>query len=398
MEKWNKLVHGNESKIYIKDRKYSDEIKIILINGIETFKNYIQNLHSKRKKTNSTIIKMRIGPDAFGWVHLGKIQEIKPENEVFNIISQVKLRKKQKLIKPINENREKKFIQGYGTFFYPPIWIGDQFPNPSLSDILSRKPLVKFTKTIQDINYKNKILIIKSDGFVAIEETDRKKATKKLNEIMAIALLFDIPVSIINESELGEVKIDPDDRKIGSQSMPINSMRTSLVNAQWNIPVNMEFNRIKISKNKIYKLFGTIDKITNDEIFKDFLIFYLESYTYFMNYLYSQSFIISWLIVERYLSIKWKEKIIDNIVENDKQNKNRKNDLKNPGRWSAYYIIETLRLLGIIKTDDEYKIFMNLKRKRDKIVHEGQECSKKESEKCLNLAKRILNEQIENNK
>ncbi|WP_048190505.1 hypothetical protein [Methanobacterium sp. SMA-27] len=395
-KKWNKLLHKDESIPFIKDRKYSDEIKIILINGIEMFKNYVQTLHSDRKRTNSSLMKCRINLDAFGWVHLGKIQEIEPKNEVFNIITQIKLKPKQNSHKPPEAKIEKNLIDGFGTFFYPPIWIGDQFPIPSLKDILNKKPLVQFTKTIQDINYKNKILIIKSDGFIAIGESNKKKAIKKLNEIMAIALLFDIPVSIINESELGTVEIDPEDRRIGSQSMPINSMRTNLINAQWNIPINIEFNRIKVSENKIYELFNIAEKIKNDKIFKDFSIFYLESYTHFTNYLYSQSFIISWLILERYLSNLWKEKIIDKIKEDNKQDKNRENDLKNPGRWSAYYIIETLNLLGIIK-NEQYKTFMELKRKRDKIVHEGQDCSKEESKKCLDLAKRILSENLVHN-
>ena len=385
-KKWDKLLSHSKLSTYSPDRKYSDEIKLILINGIKFFKEYTQSLHSGHKWPPSINQKSLIDSDAFSWTSIGKIQEIEAEKTIHDIISQTKQKAKEKLNEQLEEKpqiRAKKLIDGFGTFFYPPIWIGE-FPKTSIRDIVSKKPLVMFTKIIKNTDYKDKILILESDGFLAIGETNRKKATKFLNEIMATALLLDIPASMIKESELGEISIDPEDRKVGRESMPINSMRTNLINSRWSIPLNMEYDRIKLSENKISNLFSTAEKFTNDESFKDLLSFYLESYSLFQNYSYSQSFIMSWLIIERYLSLLWKKNLIDNVKGEQKKR------LKDRDRWSAYYIIETLTLLGIIKTNEKYKTLMRLKKKRDHIVHRGEQCSKEEAEECLNLAKLLV--------
>lgn len=380
-EKWDRLLSDSESPT-LNGETYSDRIEIILAMGITVVNDL---LHSERSVSIPMfVIKSIINPensDALFWVNIGKIQDNKVEKEVYNIISHIKESKSENISEPKSER-----IKGFGTYFYPPIWIGEH-PNATLKDRIYKKRLIQFSRKIQDIKYKNKILIIHNDGFIAIEG-NKKESTNILNEIMATAILLGIPASMINESELGSVLINPENREIEIPHFKVNSMRTSLYRSQYETFTDIRIDRIELAEKEISGLFSTAEKINNDKIHRNLLIFYLEGITHFKNYLYSQSFLMSWLIIERFLSLLWEKEVINKL------NGKRKDKLGDSVRWSADYIIETLNLLNVVP-DENYKQLMRLKKKRNKIVHEGREISKIEAEECLKVAKLILIEELE---
>ncbi len=380
-KKWNRLLSDSKSST-LKGETYSDRIEIILAMGINNF--VVNNLaHSERSISTPMFVMLTIinpeNPDVLCWMNIGKIQRKNIEEEVYHIISNIKESKFE------NISSKSERLEGFGTYFYPPIWIG-KHPNAKLKDRVTKKRLIQFSKKVQDIKYKNKILIVNNDGFIAIEG-NKKESTNLLNEIMATAILLDIPASMINESELGRVSINLENREIETPHLKVNSMRTNLFKSQYDTFTDIRIDRIELSEKEISGLFNIAEKITNYKIPKTFLIFYLESYTHFQNYLYPQSFLMSWLIIERFLSLLWKKEVINKI------NGKRKEKLENSVRWSADYIIETLNLLNVVP-DENYKQLMRLKKKRNKIVHEGREITKIEAEECLNVAKFILIEEL----
>lgn len=385
-EKWNRLLSDSELP-NIKGETYSDRMEILIAFGLSTIPvNPINDSEIDIPKSTfsyQTIINPE-KPDVFLGMNSGYIQSNDPEEEALNLISLIKGRALKQGTKTETQKSESPIIKGFGTFFYPPIWIGE-FPKTKLRDRVNQKPFMQFSKKVQDIKYKNKILIVNNDGFIAIEEKNKNEATNLLNEIMATAVLLRIPVSMVNESEVGSVSINRDNKEIEHSYLKSNSMRTNLFRSQYHAFSDIKMDRTHLSKKDIYDVLIYAEHINQDKTFKNFLIFYLESFTHFQNYSYAQSFILSWLIIERYLSLIWKNEVVDKS-----KGKKRKNNLKNPGMWSIYYIIETLHLLGIIKTDEQYKTLMKLKRKRDKIVHEGKECSKEEAKECLSNAELCL--------
>ena len=92
----------------------------------------------------------------------------------------------------------------------------------------------------------------------------------------------------------------------------------------------------------------------------------------------------SWLIIERYLSLMWEREVINKVKGNK-----RKKKLNDSARWSADYIIEILNLLNKV-SDENYKKLTMLRKKRNNIIHKGEDCSISETKECLNLARLIL--------
>jgi len=378
-KKWEDIF-PNDSTKYEKN-KNSILFENTLLEGINNLQNYVQGLIFTNKKTTEPgISKHLISDSIFCWIIIGKIQNL----NINDLINQMESLVKQSAEISVDNTLiipgdGIKTLDGYGTYFYPPIWVGE-IPKLSFIEKVHKRSI--FSEKIIDIYYKGKILIIENDGFICVGESNKKEAITILNEIMASAVFVGTPAFMINEVELSKVKIDLKDKTIIQKITTINSMRTKLGN-QWD--QNPFTDRtLFLSKKKLVDLFKASELLTSDEDLKNFLLFYLESFTHIQNYLYSQSFLISWLIVERYLSLLWEKEVVEK-VENNK----RKKKLKNSVRWSSDYIIESLNFLGVI-SNDNYKKLMKLKKKRNRIVHNGEGCTKEEAENCLDISNKIL--------
>lgn len=391
-DKWDYPLSEADKSMRYNVEKYSDAIEIIFLNGLK------ENLYTSKSQGDSPIIinKSFIAFDLFCWVNIGKIQDLKVSDVIESIISKNEGNSPKVEINSMSYENvvdipfiKPKLIKGYGTYFYPPIWIGD-YPKLSFEDKLSETSLLSFLNKAVDLEYKNRVLIIDNDGFIGIQETNKHKALQLLNEIMAVALFLEIPAMQINESELADIEIDEVDLTIRSRRMTINSMRTILADNNSKMPSStIEYEREKIDASNLVELCQTAENFTADKVNRDFLLFYLESKSMLENYSFSQSFIMSWVIIESYLALLWEENVVKKIDKKD-----RKKKLLDTVRWSADYIIEALNLLNIIIDDDCYSKLMRLKKKRNKIVHEGKVLTKIESEECLELAFQILKKRL----
>lgn len=386
-EKWSKRKLPEDEPYLVAEgeKNYSTLLEDVFIQAIQMFRNFISNsLLAKHTDLPIMVGKWRITKEAFCWFYIGKIQKIEVDEIVKGIIQDVK-----RPIKTEKPKEEKGAIKGYGTYFYPPLWIGE-IPKQSFKDKILRQPMIRYSGKAFNTTYKEKIITVDKDGLIAIGEENRETAVEMLNEIMATALLLGLPTFITRELEIGEVKIDSESLKITGSQMPLISMRTKLTQERWQTfsPTFIPLERKIISKDELIEIIQHAERITRNEGIRNFLNFILESYSHFSNSEYSQSFIMSWIIVEKKLSTLW-----DQLMESQGIKGRRKNKLKNPASWTMDHILETLNFAGKLKEDD-YKLLMELKSIRNHIVHKGKKISKPDAEKCLNQSFSVIREMI----
>lgn len=380
--KWTKTTLDDETAI---GDTYSEALEEAFLHIIQ---NFDQNPFYKNKIHNN----IKIAKDCFCWVFDGKIQEMDIK-DIFEMVYKDELVKdnedSQKIV-PIS-NQAPVTIKGYATFFYPAIWIGDT-PNPSFIERLIGSNLGSYVKNVYNTTYNGIPLIVQSDGFLAIGETNKEKALDLLNEIMATALFLKIPNIKIREFELINVEINHQTKDIGSWQGSTGFTRTSLLEERINgDPKWYRGHKIFLKKSDIINVIEKSKEFNQDKEFKNFLGFFFEAFTHLFNTEYSQSFIMSWTIIEKYFYSIWKGML---IAKNKKMNKSRKSNLLN---WNLHHILEIINLYENLN-DETYELLIKLKAKRNKIVHQGENCSEEDAEECFNLANILLVNGIKPNK
>ena len=274
-------------------------------------------------------------------------------------------------------------IRANGSFIFPPIWIGPE-PKPTFREepsAFGTRPQ-KYSRELTkgDLSLQT---IMDSSPFA---EEDRAKATNYLNEIMSLRLLDGKPVFSFREQEVEEATIDPETKTIGSYGVPSLSLRASLMEEQWNtqlIPVYGK--RDVVTVDEFRDWISRADNIALDAESADYLRLLLEAYTHLQDFRYFESFVLSWVVIEKNLYTTWKRY----LKEDTHALRARRDKLTNPIVWSADYVIEGLALTSQI-SPEQYSEFMAVKSVRNDIVHEGERVSKEMSQRSFELALRIV--------
>jgi hypothetical protein len=196
-----------------------------------------------------------------------------------------------------------------------------------------------FPRKILDLKYKNKVLVMNEDGLIAIEEKNPIVARRRINEIMATFLLSGFEVTAVFEAELGVAEIDPSSLSItrwgGAKTL---NLRTSLNQFFPIKPLAFE-GRTEIGKEYVVKIIKQAERITSDPEASDYFVFFLEASTHLKSSEYLQSFIMSWVIIERHLSWLWNKFLKEAEIA-----KKRREKLTNPAYWTIDFVLEGLNL------------------------------------------------------
>ena len=274
---------------------------------------------------------------------------------------------------------------GYGTYFYPPILIGDL--QPTLSDKIYDRKYDSLKEIIIDTEFAGYTLIISKGGLIGIETRDEDLAERILNTIMAIALILGVSCYAIRRSELASLALDKKTHKITSSSWSYSSQRMELFDVGSGL--QPEFNwrgdiRVRLSLDDIKLIIKKASEIWPNKEQHHFLKLLLGSFTHLDAGEYSQSFIMSWNVLERHLFELWGRKLINSGVT-----KRIQDDLD---RWDVYSVLEILHLDKEISEDD-YQQLRNLQKLRNDVIHEGYEITQKQAFDCYELANiKISNE------
>lgn len=290
--------------------------------------------------------------------------------------------------------------QYIGAYYYPLLRIGDNVDLP-FSQRLSISLGDEIFEPHKDFEFKfcGKKLFCDTFGFLAIQvEVDNKdeddeiilrnielekqnEITKILNTIFGVSLICGYGCLSVKPSELVVVKENTYSSQIFVSSWNYTDTKRPLSHTRY----GHRQNQIKIdSMEQIIKVAETI---YNHKELDDLLLF-LESYTHYYNSEYSQSFLYSWFIIEKYIVRLFKEMLAEKKITGDRKEKFNKHD-----KWTSESRIEVLNIAGKLPTQ-EYNLISNYNTRRNQFVHKGKPILKEDARVLFELSKEIITDRV----
>lgn len=122
-------------------------------------------------------------PYTFGWQIFGSITEFEPEVIANECIEHIISTAKPPSSTGVQPPEDRLILDGFGTYIYPPIWIGEP-PKFSFKQKLAGPNLwMGFSEKSLEVRYKEHPLILTTNGYIAIGE---KEKAKPLNPLMKL--------------------------------------------------------------------------------------------------------------------------------------------------------------------------------------------------------------------
>ncbi len=292
-----------------------------------------------------------------------------------------KLETKPKQVKEYNLNIKK----GFGVYFYPPLLIGDF--NPTIKERIENKEYDLLNEKIIDEIFEGVPLIIKKEGLIGLQTENKKTADNILHTIMGTALLMGLDVHAHKNSELVDLSFNIKDNQVSISSWTPSSLRNQLLDpmSRFMQPRQLIV-RHEISIEEIISILEKAKEIYKNQRNLDSLKLILSSFTYYANEDFSQSFILSWTIIEKHLIDLWENKLNSSNISNTR--------IKDLSNWDSHKITEILHLDGII-SDDDYFDIVSLRGLRNNLFHRGQGVTEKQTQKCYQVAFEIITKSFE---
>jgi hypothetical protein len=359
-----------------------EHVENFLVGELRNIQSFYNPLHGV--PTPSMNGKMRISSDiyAVGWLVIGNLSNLDLKKIVDEIVREIKSAAKPSPPKP--QPQVSPILEGFGTYIYPPVWIGE-IPKPkSFREKISGRPLWSYSweRAITD-TYKNRPIVITKDGYIAIGEKDRLKAQELINEIMSTMLLRGLATQVVREIDLGQATFTESGASLGWNPF---SSRTTPFYAERFFLESLSMKRIVTDEEKIRKTIRLAELLTTDDRIKTLLSLYLEASTYFLNTEFKQTLMMGWIILEDfYIKDLWTSRIAKVTTDN--------NRLSKLGSWNIDQRLEALNLSGALSNED-YDLLMKIKDARNDVVHEGKFPPKDIVEKCINLAFKVVQKYV----
>ncbi len=270
---------------------------------------------------------------------------------------------------------------GFGAYFYPFILI-DEF-KPTFTGQLTGSDFSKFDEYVYDAKFAGMRLIVTKIGLVAIETDNLGLAHRIINTIFGTSLLLGLPAHASGLNEMASLSLKD---KAFVYSWHTSTIRTIMYD------YSVRFARLYLFKRPvrlepIQDIIKTAERVWTENKFVTELELFVQSQTHFDNLEFLQSFNTSWLVIEKYLRRKFNDKI----------------DNQTGGIRKYLGKLDISRILDILKTDEditdeEFKMYDNLRDQRNLIFHGQNHPDMDETKSCLEVAKYIVEKETEINK
>ena len=280
---------------------------------------------------------------------------------------------------------QKKGGYGFGVHMFPPVIIGKPV-KPTIRQLLEgvRTDTTIFNKAF-DLKIENKRVIVNRDGYIFIETPKKEEALNVLNTIMALSTLLGNPLFAVREQDISTASYN-ENFQLTSKQWNSQTIRSRLHDHSSIHDLSLNHERTEILQDWLTPIIKESFTIMKNRKLSEDLKFFVEAFTHNHNTEYSQSFVMSWSVIERYFLRLWK-----NVVSKKKLDKKRSKKLKS---WKIDQIMETMDLSKIINEED-FKILMELKNERNQFYHGGHQISRENSAKCLNFVRKIINKKLD---
>jgi hypothetical protein len=324
------------------------------------------------------------------WTFYGDITKSDPVNIAAQIIQQAnnvyeieqKRQKEEALVKnetqKITQEPSEPAYKWHGTFLFPPVSI-EKAPRVSFSErLLGGIHIFQLGTPVYEDKFIERDFIATHNGFVGIKEAEKEIALKMLNCLAAALFLRGTQSYVIRDHELGNFQYYMDSKQFGGWSMPVTPRFSILGEQRQQIPA-FEM-KAKLSIDELCQALKDAELYLKNEQLYFYILLLLESNTHFAESEYTQSFYMSWVVIEKYLNSKWKATLKEKSIP-----EKRFERLTNPySMWSIDYIIEAMDLQNVSALN--YDTLMELKKKRNDILHGTAKAKKEDAKKAHSLA------------
>lgn len=372
----------------------SEQERAILENRIvlffREFKDYLSNLVGR--EAPCIINRVPVSDKVFLWFVKGNIEEV-DTNKVLHDIFEVARRRESK-------PDTGQLIEGFGAYFYPPVWIGKK-PNHTVSRLRNRlydtvplrDPMVD--TPIMALRWHITDILIFSDGFIFVGDKNEERCLSVLNWIMATAALEGIDCLAIKHADLMSAAYVGDEQPYllkAYTTLPL-SPRAMYPEPPPHLAPVLELERVTITHSVISEIVESANYFSNS--FPDQSpVMVLKARSYFRYGDYLQSFITAWWIIESSLYSK-----LENILASREHalHKRRKEKLLKSGRWTVDDVLEVLEILKALD-QSEYRQLQDLKRWRNKLIHGGPirsiDEARRYAQSCMEWSERFVERAI----
>ena len=374
-----------EDKLFFQDVTYqrhsldaSSTLHPVLVSFGISVKNKHGLLYTESRRGSSGLVSDNIAV----WNLYGNLEEIDFDSEAKKIIGEYKTasdqaKEKQKVPEQITASIPDKNY-GLGTYFYPPILIGEI--RLTMRDEIEQKTYELFHEKALLGEFDGVNYVISKGGLIGLETNDHDKAEKIFNIIMGTATLMGVPLHALKSHEIANITIDKKTYNVTGSSWEESTYRMMMFTDF--LPYRSIHNvRIKITQNDLEQIITKAKSLTTQDEQLNKLKLVAGSFTHLDNHEFSQSFIMSWTVIEIHVHELWTKKMQTAGIT-----KKIKEDLD---RWDFYRVLEVLHLDKIISNDDYYEM-KHLNGLRNDIIHDGHQVTRKQAHQCYDLAKNII--------
>ena len=267
-----------------------------------------------------------------------------------------------------------------GSYLYPPVWIGER-PKPSVQQLLVSGiygydyQSGPFTKIVCEHEIHRARLVSTQDGLIAMSTEDKRLFLDTFNVLVAILNLNGYEFLTLRENEL--MCLDyfiVQKGEIHPSLYESNKARLS----PW---IYRNFLTPVVSMESLRQSFQLSELITSTNSLNGLFIIFAEASSHFLQEEYSQSVLWGWILVERWVFLKWEEYLTAQGVSNKISRALNEVDISRN--------LRVLGKLGILETSTKQQL-EKLRNIRNKIAHRGYLATKQEADETINICKEFL--------
>ncbi|MGD0079817.1 MAG: hypothetical protein ABSB80_04105 [Methanoregula sp.] len=272
----------------------------------------------------------------------------------------------------------------FGSYYSPGARIGDNVELPFREKIFG--PNMEYPKYEYGFAFNGRMGFYDRYGLVIIEGESEAEAIKIINTIFGISILYGIEAFSVRKSDV--LSTDPpfDFVPLG-QSLGSYSRKISKITGQAPNFFAM-IKKTQINFEKMQEIIKVSEIVFRNENLNESLLFLLESNTHLKNSEFSQAYIFCWLIVEQYISKKFRILLSEKKEIAGKQGKN-----KDPDKERNSHKLKLLYSNGNLGVQ-EYSFLTEYNKKRNDFVHSGKTITEPDAENLFLFAFKIVQDEI----
>jgi hypothetical protein len=236
-----------------------------------------------------------LGGSNFAWLIIGDLSRLSPAQAAEKVFPPL-VKEETPLLQVAQDEEPERApsaaAQGYGTYFYPPVWIEDSegktFEEKTAFGLRRRASRVALS-TI----YKGHPMLVTTAGFVAVLCDSKEVACQLLNEFMLGVIFEGLSAHVIHPKEIGGVEADPQKGTITRRSMELISPRTRQepsIESELSLSLSLYYQRIDIEQLK--GAFAKAEKLA-ETIPSEWISLFLAGYAHLDNLEYTQSYLMA---------------------------------------------------------------------------------------------------------